>query len=77
LAIHALTQFIRDTNSKGATISDKELILFTRIGVTPLMEEVQRLLDNAQLAGMKIYNRARLRGHLINLQTLLTKLDTT
>jgi hypothetical protein len=34
-------------------------------------------LDNAQLAGMKIYNRARLRGHLINLQTLLTKLDTT
>lgn len=77
LAIHALTQSIRETNSNGSAISDKELILFTRIGVTPLVEEVQRLLDSGQLSGMKIYNRARLRGHLINLQTLLTKLDAT
>lgn len=75
LAIHALNQSIRETNSNGPAISDKELILFTRIGVTPLIEEVQRLLDSGQLSGMKIYNRARLRGHLINLQTLLTKLD--
>jgi hypothetical protein len=40
-----------------------------------LIEEVQRLLDSGQLSGMKIYTRARLRGHLINLQTLLAKLD--
>lgn len=77
LAIHALTQSIRETNSNGSSISDNELLLFTRIGVTPLIEEVQRLLDSGQLSGMKIYNRARLRGHLINLQTLLTKLDAT
>lgn len=75
LAIHALTQSIRETISDESSISNKELILFARIGVTPLIEEVQRLLDGGQLAGMKIYNRARLRGHLINLQTLLTKLD--
>ncbi|MGK8234577.1 hypothetical protein ACLGGT_10430 [Roseovarius sp. MS2] len=75
LAIHALTQSIRETIDNGATVADKELILFTRIGVTPLIEEVQHVLDSGQLAGMKIYNRARLRGHLINLQTLLTKLD--
>lgn len=75
LAIHSLTQSIRETNNNGSTVADKELILFTRIGVTPLIEEVQRVLDSGQLAGMKIYNRARLRGHLINLKTLLTKLD--
>ncbi|MGX0978567.1 putative caspase-like protein [Roseovarius sp. MBR-51] len=33
--------------------------------------------DSGQLSGMKIYNRARLRGHLNNLQTLLTKLNPT
>lgn len=75
LAIHALTQSIRETNSNGLAISNKELILFNRIGVTPLMEEVQHVLDSGQLVGMKFYNRARLRGHLINLKTLLTKLD--
>ncbi len=75
LAIHSLTQSIRETIGNGSTISEKELILFTRIGVTPLIEEVQHVLDSGQLAGMKIYNRARLRGHLINLRTLLTKLD--
>lgn len=72
---HALTQSIRETIKSGSAISDKELILFSRIGVTPLIEEVQRLLDQGELAGMKVYNRARLRGHLINLQTLLSKLD--
>lgn len=75
LAIHALTRSIRETINCGRAIFDKELILFCRIGVTPLIEEVQRLLDKGELAGMKVYNRARLRGHLINLQTLLSKLD--
>lgn len=77
LAIHALTQSIRETLSTGSAISDKELILFCRIGVTPLIEEVQHILESGQLSGMKFYNRARLRGHLINLQTLLRKLDAT
>jgi len=76
LAIHALTQSIRGAVDHASTVSDKEMVLFCRIGVTPLIEEVQRLLDDGELAGMKIYNRARLRGHLINLQTLLKKLDT-
>lgn len=75
LALHALTQSIRETNSNGSTISDKELVFFNRIGVTPLISEIQDVLDKGELAGMKVYNRARLRGHLINLQTFLTKLD--
>lgn len=75
LALHALTQSIRETNSNGSTISDKELFLFNRIGVTPLISEIQDVLDKGELAEMKVYNRARLRGHLINLQTFLTKLD--
>jgi hypothetical protein len=75
LAIHALTQSIRSTLDSGAAVSDREIILFSRIGVVPLIGEAQRALDEGELSGMKIYNRARLRGHLINLQTLLTKLD--
>lgn len=77
LAIHALTESILKTNSTGSDISDKELILFWRIGVAPLIEEVQTLLESGQLSGMKFYNRARLRGHLINLQTLMKRLAAT
>jgi hypothetical protein len=75
MAIHALTQSIRSKMDDGSEISNKELVLFNRIGVMPLLEEVHKALDKGQLAGIKFYNRARLRGHLINLKTLLNKVD--
>jgi hypothetical protein len=76
MAIHALTQSIRSRIDEGSEIADKELVLFIRIGVVPLMGEVQGALDKSQLDGIKVYNRARLRGHLINLRTLLNKVNT-
>lgn len=75
LALHALSQSIRTTLDAGAPVSDREVILFGRIGVMPMTEAVQHALDAGDLAGMTFYNRARLRGHLINLQAFLARLD--
>jgi hypothetical protein len=75
MALHALSQAIRSTRADGSDVSDKEMILFSRIGVTPLIDEVQHALDDSTLADIKFYHRVRLRGHVIKLKTLLRKVD--
>ena len=74
-AIHALVQSIRDTIESGKRVSDRELVLFSRIGITPIVTEVQAALDEGVFSELKFYNRAQLRGHLNNLKALQAKLE--
>lgn len=76
LAIDALRHSIRRSADAAVPVSDREILLFGRIGLKPLIDELENALTVGDLAGLTFYNRARLRGHLINLRKLLARLET-
>ena len=75
IAIHALSHSISETTASGKTVSNKELAIYSRIGISPVITELQAALDENAFADLKTYNRARLRGHLINLRSIQKRLE--
>ena len=76
LAIDALRQSIRRSAEGPVPVSNREVQLFCTIGVKPLIAELDEALNIGVFAELTLYNRARLRGHLINLGNLLARLET-
>jgi hypothetical protein len=70
VAIGALIKAI-DEATAGAVSSQRELELFVKIGVCPLLTEVEVGLASGAFANMKVYRRVRLRGRLNNLSRIL------
>lgn len=75
LAVHALVEGIKTAAVSGKPISNREAALFSRLGITPLVAEVESALSDGAFADLKMYNRARLRGHLINLRSLQARME--
>lgn len=70
-----LTTAIRDTLAADAEIGGREVVLMSRIGIKPLLMEVDAALQAGLFRDINIYNRARLRGHVNNLRSYLRRLD--
>lgn len=75
-AIQALTAAIRAADESGREITDRELTLFSLIGVAPLLDNVEAALGAGVFDGLKFYHRVRLRGHVNNLRTRMSGLET-
>jgi hypothetical protein len=73
-AINSIVSTIRTVLRAGAEISVRELELLSRVGMGPLLTEIEEALINGRFDDLKTYNRARLRGHVINLRSLQKKL---
>ena len=74
-ASDALIAAIRDVLEKGTAIGPRELALFSRLGIAPLLTRIDLALSAGQFDALKTYNRVRLRGHVINLGSLQRRLD--
>ncbi len=74
LAITTLVQAIDETLASRRELARRELELFSRIGITPLREAVQKRLADGAFSELTTYNRVRLRGHLNNLEALQGRL---
>ena len=75
VAVHALVRSLQATMDNGRPVSSRELALFSRLGISPLVAEVQVSLDEGVFAELTTYNRARLRGHVHNLRSLQKRLE--
>ncbi len=75
LAIAALVAAIDETLESGKELRAREVVLFSRLGITPLRQELMQALEQNVFSGMKAYHRARLRGHLINLRILQKRIE--
>lgn len=75
-ASSVLTAAIRDTLAADAPIGRREVVLMSRIGIVPLMEEVETALGAGRFADLNVYNRTLLRGHLNNLRSKLARLES-
>ncbi|MGI9367821.1 MAG: hypothetical protein ACR2O2_03195 [Ruegeria sp.] len=74
-AIQALTHSLNTTQTAETAVSKLELKLFSRVGLSPVLSEVTEALADGCFDDLTTYNRARLRGHVINLRKLQTKMD--
>ena len=76
-AADALISAIRNVLDTETEVSDRELALVSRIGVTPLLERIDLAFTEKRFDDLKVYNRVRLRGHVNNLRSLQERLETT
>ncbi|MCZ0814268.1 hypothetical protein N5A93_18785 [Roseovarius sp. EGI FJ00037] len=76
LAVTALIKAIDEALGSDRGVTQKEVALFSRIGVTPVREELEQALGENTFSQLKVYNRVRLRGHLVNLGSLQERLAT-
>lgn len=74
-AADALISAIRSVLDAGSQVSHREVALLSRIGITPLLAQIEMALEERRFDDLKIYNRARLRGHVNNLRSLQTRLE--
>ena len=74
-AADALIASIKSVLDAKSNLTRRELSLFSRIGITPLLTEISRAFSDDRFADLKIYNRMRLRGHVNNLKSLQTRLE--
>lgn len=74
-AILALKSAIETQRNSKKSPSLKEIVLFNRIGVRPLVDELFAFLDAGVFQKLTLYNRARLRGHLNNLRSYQNNLE--
>lgn len=74
-AANSLVSGIQTAISSGQTIRQNERIVFSRVGIAPCLAEIDHALSKGYFDDLKIYNRARLRGHVINLRSLQLKLE--
>jgi hypothetical protein len=70
LAITTLVHAIDETLNADRVVSPKELVLFSRLGITPIRDTVQRALDDGAFSELSTYHRVLLRGHINNLTSL-------
>ena len=74
-AADALISAIRSVLDAGSEVSQREATLLSRIGITPLLAQIDIAFAEKRFNDLKIYNRARLRGHVNNLRYLQTRLE--
>ena len=74
-ASNSLISAIQTAIGDGRSIRHNERIVFSRVGIAPFLAEVDHALSEGDFNDLKIYNRARLRGHIINLRSLQLKLE--
>lgn len=74
-AADALITAIQNTLDTGAEVTDREMALMSRIGITPLLAQIELAFTENRFDDLKIYNRARLRGHVNNFRSLQTRLE--
>lgn len=75
-AIQALVVAIRAALESGRDVTGRELALFSRIGVAPLLADIEAGLGTGVFDELKTYYRIRLRGHVNNLRARLPALET-
>ena len=75
-AIQALTFAIKAALDCGRDTTARELTLFLRIGVAPLLDKIDAGLGAGVFDGLTTYHRIRLRGHVNNLRARLPALET-
>ena len=75
-AIQVLTAAIRATVADEREITSREVELFSRIGVVPLLDEIDAGLAAGVFDDLKLYHRVRLRGHVNNLRSRLERMDS-
>lgn len=75
LALHELVRAIDTALSENGSVSHREVGLFSRLGLSPLLEQLQAGLKDEVFGNLTTYNRIRLRGHIINLRRLQRRLE--
>ncbi|MDE0588572.1 hypothetical protein OU789_01390 [Halocynthiibacter sp. C4] len=73
-AIQSLTASIAKSRESSKTTT-AELKLFSHIGLSPLVAEIEQALADGCFADLTTYQRTRLRGHVINLKKLQKRLE--
>lgn len=73
--IQALTASIQAALESSGNVSARELVLFWRIGVAPLLDDIDEGLAAGTFGSLKTYQRIRLRGHVNNLRARFRKLE--
>lgn len=71
-AIQALATSIHATLEGGRSVTARELSLFARIGLVPLLDDVEAAFGKGVFAGLKVYHRIRLRGDINNMRARLS-----
>lgn len=71
-AIQVLTTSIQTALKSGKEVAADELSIFSRIGIIPLLDDIDGRLRAGAFDGLKIYHRVRLRGDVNNLRRRLT-----
>ncbi|MEH6738202.1 MAG: hypothetical protein V7695_06630 [Sulfitobacter sp.] len=74
-AADALIAAIQNTLNADTEVTGCEIALMSRIGITPLLAQIDLAFTENRFDDLKIYNRARLRGHLNNFRSLQTRLE--
>lgn len=74
-AIRSLTVAIQASLDDGREIAGQELALFLRIGVAPLLGEIEAGLGAGAFDDLKTYHRVRLRGDINNLRARVPSLE--
>lgn len=74
-AIQALTSSISDAMEAGDEVTPSELRLLSKIGLSPVLREIEEALDDDCFKVLTMYQRARLRGHVINLRKLQARME--
>lgn len=74
-ATDTLIAAIRSVLDAKTEVSDHELVLMSRIGIAPLMTQIDVAFAEKRFDDLKVYNRARLRGHVNNLRSLQARLE--
>lgn len=73
-AIQALVVAIRAALESGRDVTGRELALFSRVRVAPLLADIEAGLGTGVFDDLKTYYRIRLRGHVNNLRARLPAL---
>ncbi len=75
-SIQSLTASIEKARKSDKAVTGVELNLLSQIGLSPLVEEIEQVLADGSFDDLTTYNRARLRGHVINLKKLMKRLES-
>lgn len=74
-AADALIAAIQNTLNTQAEVTGREMALMSRIGIMPLLAQIDLAFAKNRFDDLKIYNCARLRGHVNNFRSLQTRLE--
>lgn len=74
-AANALISAIGAVLDRKSEVSREELALFSRVGISPLLQEIDGALSRGRFDDLKVYGRTRLRGHVNNMRSLQKRLE--